>query len=92
MFKVLKGLETGFQMVQEALQGQCYNMVVRQRIWEKKLKEQVQKWQRKKTGNRYSSNDRPIGNKCHKTRRVNGNADIGNEGDGLARRQQRSES
>ena len=67
-------------------------MVVRQRIWEQKLKEQVQKWQRKNPGSRYSSNDRPIGNKCHKIRRVTGNADIENERDGLARRQQRSES
>ena len=38
MFKVSKGLETGFQVVLEVLQGQWY-MVVRQKTWEQEVLE-----------------------------------------------------
>jgi hypothetical protein len=38
MFKVSKGLEAGFQVVLEVLQGQWY-MVVRQKTWEQEVLE-----------------------------------------------------
>ena len=46
MFKVFKGLETGFQRVQEELQGQ-WHMVRQKKGLCQELSEEVQKWQTK---------------------------------------------